>query len=384
VVLGSNKTFGRDGNQVALPTRLLTVADHLGSIGGSEIAQLRVVEGLAASGWAVELLYVSRGDCWPQWNAIASSTQPVPASGLQRAALVKSTLGSFETATKIVRSEADIVYLHNPGDLPAAELAARVNHKAVVLHLHLPPPSRQPAWLNYLIGRADAVITPSVDAAERWMRIARLAYHKVSVIPTGVDTGLFAPVSDVARDEQRRSLGIDPGAAMILYAGRLDPTKGLHCLIEAMHHLKTRATLVMCGGTTDESFVKALHADSKGMEVIWVDRRLDVRSLLASADLLVLPSLVAETQGMVVIEAMSCGTPAVASAVGGLRETLSAFPDHLVPPGDAAALTAAIDRLVSWRARAPSLGDDSRKWVLGHRELDRTIRAVSALLAGVR
>ncbi len=120
------------------------------------------------------------------------------------------------------------------------------------------------------------------------------------------------------------------------------------------------------------------------MAVTWLDRRLDVTSLLAAADLVVLPSLVFETQGMVVIEAMSCGTPAVASAIGGLPETLTAFPDHLVPAGDAVALAAALDRLVGWRRHSPALGDDSRQWVKDHLALDRTVGTVSALLAGVR
>ncbi len=117
------------------------------------------------------------------------------------------------------------------------------------------------------------------------------------------------------------------------------------------------------------------------MGVTWVDRRLDVSSLLAAADLVVLPSLVPETQGMVVTEAMSCGTPAVASAVGGLPETLVAFPDHLVPPGDAAALASALDRLVGWRRHSPALGDEARQWVVDHLALDRTAGAVSTLLA---
>jgi glycosyltransferase involved in cell wall biosynthesis len=105
---------------------------------------------------------------------------------------------------------------------------------------------------------------------------------------------------------------------------------------------------------------------------------------LAAADLVVLPSLAFETQGMVVIEAMSCGTPAVASAVGGLPETLVAFPDHLVPPGDATALAGAIDRLVGWRQHTPALGNDSRQWVVSHLALDRTVEHVSTLLAGLR
>ena len=145
--------------------------------------------------------------------------------------------------------------------------------------------------------------------------------------------------------------------------------------------MEERANLVLCGAGTDAGFVGALHRESKGMAVTWLDRRLDVTSLLAAADLVVLPSLVPETQGMVVIEAMSCGTPVVASAVGGLPETLVAFPDHLVPPGDAVTLAAAIDRLVGWRRHSPALGNDSRRWVVDHLALDQTAAAVSALLA---
>ena len=119
------------------------------------------------------------------------------------------------------------------------------------------------------------------------------------------------------------------------------------------------------------------------MGVTWLDRRLDVTSLLATADLVVLPSLVNETQGMVAIEAMSCGTPVVASAVGGLPETLVAFPEHLVPPGDAVALAGGIDRLVGWRQHSPTLGEDSRRWVVDHLALERTVGSISELLSSL-
>ena len=106
-------------------TRLLTVADDLSAIGGSEIAQLRVVEGLASAGWTVELQYVSRGDLWPRWNKVASSTQVVRASGLQRTAPLRSSLGVVEAVVGTMRSQAQVIYVHNPGDLPAALMAAR-------------------------------------------------------------------------------------------------------------------------------------------------------------------------------------------------------------------------------------------------------------------
>jgi glycosyltransferase involved in cell wall biosynthesis len=364
-----------------VPTRLLTVAGDLSARGGAEVAQLRVLEGLAATGWVVDLLYVTRGDLWPRWNQLASSTRTIRCSGLQRRSPFRSSLGTLGASVGIVRSDAEVVYLHNPGDLPAALLASRVKRTPVAVHLHLPPPFRQPEWLNRLIRKADAVITPSSDTAARWTRVAGLSTDQVSVIPTGVDTERFTPVTDTDRAEQRRALGIDPAIPMVLYAGRIDPTKGVVHLLEAFRKVSARANLVVCGAGTDAGFVEMLHTESSGLGVTWLDRRLDVTSLLAAADLVVLPSLAFETQGMVAIEAMSCGTPAIASAVGGLPETLVAFPDHLVPPGDSAALARAIDRLVGWRRHSPALGDDSRRWVVDHLALDQSVSAVSALLS---
>jgi glycosyltransferase involved in cell wall biosynthesis len=362
-------------------TRVLTVADDLSAVGGAEIAQLRVVSGLASTGWTVELLYRTRGDLWPQWDACVSRSRIIRASRLERGDLVRSAFGTAAALAALARSDAQVVYLHNPGDLPASLAASRLRRVPLAVHLHLPPPSRQPEWLNRLIRRADAVIAPSSDTAERWTRVGRLSDGLVSVIPTGVDPDRFAPIADADRDEQRRALGIAAGVPMILYAGRVDPTKGVTHLLEAVHRMERRATVVVCGGVTDPTYGAMLRREADGLGVIWLERRLDVTALLASADLVVLPSLVSETQGMVVIEAMSCGTPAVASSVGGLPETLAGFPDHLVPPGDAAALAGALDRLIGWRHQDPQLGDESRRWVTEHLTLNRTVGAVSTLLA---
>ena len=207
-------------------TRLLTVAHDLSAIGGAEIAQLRVVAELASIGWAVDLLYVNRGDLWPQWNELASSIRAIQASGLQRAAPIRSALGTLGASAGIIRSDAQVVYLHNPGDLPGALMASRMKRVPVAVHLHLPPPFRQPGWLNHLIRKANAVITPSADAAERWIRTAGLSGDRVSVIPTGIDTDRFVPLDDADRAEQRRILGLDPAVSMILYAGRRGPHQG--------------------------------------------------------------------------------------------------------------------------------------------------------------
>jgi glycosyltransferase involved in cell wall biosynthesis len=364
--------------------RLLTVADELSAVGGTELAQLRIVEGLASKGWSVELHYVRRGDLWPRWQAATTSTRTLQASGAHPADPIRTALGALGACIGTVRSDAQVVYLHSPGDLPAALLASRATRVPVVVHLHLPPPFRQPEWLNRLIRKAHAVITPSADTAARWVQIAELSGHRISVIPTGIDTNRFVPLPAQGRDAQRRALGLDPGVPVILYAGRIDPTKGLHHLLEGVRRMEEHVNLVFCGAAGDARFAASLRDEAGDLDVTWLDRRTDVTPLLAAADLVVLPSLVHETQGMVLIEAMSCAVPAVASAIGGIPETLGAFPDHLVPPGDPEALAATMDRIVGWRRTTPMLGDASRRWVLGNRSLDRTVSAVSALLTEIR
>ena len=346
-------------------TRLLTVADDLGAIGGSEIAQLRVVEGLASAGWTVELQYVSRGDLWPRWNKVASSTQVVRASGLQRTAPLRSSLGVVEAVVGTMRSQAQVIYVHNPGDLPAALMAARVKRTPVVAHLHLPPPFRQPKWLNSLIRRADAVITPSFDAAERWAQVAQLSDDQVSVIPTGIDTGHFVPIGDAERCRAASGPWHRSRHAHDPLRRRVGPHKGPDAPPRGPRHMKDTRNLVDLRGRCGRRLRrKATRASPAARGCHLVDRRLKVAPLLAAADLVVLPSLVFETQGMVVIEAMSCGTPVVASAVGGIPETLAAFRTTWCPPGDAVALARALDRLVGSRRHSPALGADSRRWVV--------------------
>ena len=361
-------------------TRLLTVAGHLGAVGGSEVAQLRVVDGLASDGWEVELIYTSAGDLWPQWRALATRARAVGATQFERGALVRSGLGCARTLVESVRSGAEVVYLHNPGDLEVALAASRLARVPVVVHLHLPPPSRQHPWLHRLIRHADARIAPSHDAARRWADVVGLPVAACTVIPTGIDGGRFAPLGATERAAHRRALGLDPDRPLVLYAGRIDPTKGIDVLADALSAMATPAHLALCGPVSDAGYADRLRHQLGAAGATWLGQRREVAHLLASADLVVLPSLVPETQGLVVSEAMSCGVPAVASRIGGLPEALAGFPDHLFPPGDASALSVLLDRLIDWRRERPDLGPAGRSWVSGHLGLDATVGAVSSLL----
>ncbi|MGH9205204.1 MAG: glycosyltransferase family 4 protein [Acidimicrobiales bacterium] len=362
--------------------RVLTLGDHLGSIGGTEAAQLAVFQGLARRGWEVHLLYVSRGDFWPEWQSLAATATEIGASLPTRASPAASTAGALRAVFRGARIRPSVIYVHSAGHVPVALGMASVVRAPVVAHLHLPPPLRQPQWLNTLIRRASVVVVPSSDTARRWTDAAALDPARTTVVPTGIDPDRFVPLGDRERAEVRKGIGVGTDERMVLYAGRVEHNKGAHVLIEAVDHTPTPVHLVVCGDARDEAYLAGVEALMGVRNATYLGRRTDVASLMGAADLVVVPSSVAETQGLVIGEALACGTPVVAFDVGGIADSMSGFPDQLVGPGDTAQLAEAIERFAGWRRTDPGLGRRSRDWAVGHLSLDRSVEVLEGLISG--
>lgn len=186
---------------------------------------------------------------------------------------------------------------------------------------------------------------------------------KIHVIPCGVNTQMFYPIP---REEAKAHIG-GPMAdcRMILFVGRLDPVKGLDTLLEAMCELTRRMRptqarqycLVVIGGDA-ESAAEAMR-DADCLEDL--KKAHDLPDLVmflgsqaqdtlvyyyAAAEVCVIPSRY-ETFGMVALEAMACGTPVIASRVGGLQYTiLDGITGFLVPENDPKTLAAKLDLLL--------------------------------------
>src|SRR2546428_2995307 len=185
---------------------------------------------------------------------------------------------------------------------------------------------------------------------------------KVRVVPLGVDTRLFRPLRQA---DARAPLGRDACEFLILFVGRIEQIKGIDVLLEAVGDLlrgrpdlRRRSCLVVVGGAIDpradaseSEKIAELRAmvDAHGIgENAGFVGSLAQRQLAlyySAAHVCAVPSLT-ESFGLVALEAMACGTPVVATRVGGLQTVVTSESGVLVPPGDAEALAHAIESLL--------------------------------------
>jgi len=206
---------------------------------------------------------------------------------------------------------------------------------------------------------ADRIIaaTPAEMAQLQWLYLADA--KKVLVIPPGVDLTRFYPIPE---DEAKEFIGIPPCDRMLLFVGRIEPLKGLDTLIEALSILQDRDQLdqrSMCLtviGGDPESIAEDTTAEMArlqemtgrfglgGMITFLGKRSQDTLPYYYSAaEAVVVPSQY-ESFGMVALEAMACGTPVVASQVGGLAYLVQdGETGFTVPTSDPSALA---DRLM--------------------------------------
>jgi D-inositol-3-phosphate glycosyltransferase len=182
-----------------------------------------------------------------------------------------------------------------------------------------------------VLRRADRIVVATLAELTQLRFLYRAENHKLVTIPPGVDTSHFYPIPS---DEAKQFIGLKPEDRMVLFVGRIEQLKGVDTLIEAMSCLDLKGLhrpvhLAIIGGEpnaipedmSDEMTRLQKLCDDLfmgGMVVFLGKRGQDTLPYYYSAaEVLVMPSLY-ESFGMVALEAMACGTPVIASEVGGL------------------------------------------------------------------
>ncbi len=266
----------------------------------------------------------------------------------------------------------DVVHLHYPF-FGAHELLPFLPKRVrlVVTYLMVPQAPGFKGWLfrlglrlseRRLIRRAKVLLTPTQDYLATVV-LPRLGHEsRWHVLPLGVEES-YRPGEPSRALEH--SLGIPEHMPVVLFVGSLDAAhafKGVSVLLTALAHLKHRTWRLLVVGRGNARPTYEAQAQQLGLQrqvrFVGYVAEAELPDYYRLASVFVLPSTSgAETFGLVILQAMACGIPVVASRLPGVRAVVrERRTGLLVPPGDATALAAALDHLLGAPAEARAMG----------------------------
>lgn len=251
--------------------------------------------------------------------------------------------------------------------------------------------------LRHRYGPLGRLFYRSLSAVDGWIAISpqieqallREGYPeaRVHAIPNMVETDRFRPFAEHEIEHTRDLLGIPRSARVVLAVGRLVALKGIDVLLDAFQSVaaaQPAARLVIVGDGPERARLEALaRRPATAGRVDFLGFREDLPALYSAADLVCLPSF-REGLPNVMLEAMACGRPVVASELGGTLAAIDPETGVLVPPGDSASLAAALTTLLIDRSRRRLMGQAARHNAVERYSpktvVDRTLHAYEAAL----
>ncbi len=275
----------------------------------------------------------------------------VPANGTLPN-IILSPRSVFRIKQALARERFDVVHLHEPMTPTPCIATLAMCTAPMVATFHA---SGDLGWMKvgkwawgFLAERLDhriAVSERARESAARWLP------GDYEIVPNGV----LIPAQADAGGRQNR----------IVFAGRHEARKGLQVLLEAWPEIRRRtgATLRVCGADPlrVRLLMRRLRVPDDGVDVLGFLPQEEFTSELLAAKALVAPSLGGESFGIVLVRAMACATPVVASEIPGYRDVMTPETAVSFPPGDADALADAVESLLADEPRRQAMGDAGRR-----------------------
>lgn len=216
---------------------------------------------------------------------------------------------------------------------------------------------KKSAICKYVLMKSSDVYLAASSNTAKLLR--ELGADKIKILPNGVDIDKFT-FNSKNREEN-----------LVLSVGRFERRKGIHILVSSLNLLKTPVNFVLIGPHSGDEYSKEIlskikNESKKREHIITYSGSVNLDDLVKwyqKASIFVCPSL-SESFGIVNVEAMSCGTPVIASDIEGIRDIIESGKDGiLVPPNDPIRLAKAIQYLLDNEDVRIKLGKEGRKKV---------------------
>lgn len=213
------------------------------------------------------------------------------------------------------------------------------------------------------LNHADFIIAVSYHTRKWMLKVfGQNLRRRTKVIPNGISLSDFPEKASVSSIEKKYNID---GKKLVLFVGRLTWEKGVEYLIKASKDID--ALVYIIGGGSYERYLRhyahLMGVDNvKFMGYMGKDNIKDLRAFYRRADVLVLPSVVEESTGYVILEAMACGTPVVASNKGGIPIVVKeGYNGHLVRARSAKVISRAVNDIINNPSIAKKFSENSRK-----------------------
>lgn len=229
-----------------------------------------------------------------------------------------------------------------------------------------------------VISKANRIIAATLAEKSQLEFLYKAPSSKISVIPPGVDTRHFYPIP---KDEAKEVVGVPEDSHTILFVGRIEPLKGIDKLIQAISIIQKNGELRCCPhnlviiGGEPNAKPEDMNAEMSRLQDMVEDLGIENfviflgkqdQQLLpyyySASEIVVMPSHY-ESFGMVALEAMACGTPVVASQVGGLAFLVrDGETGYVVPGNDVQMLAKRLVELIKDKDLRNKLGNKSAEY----------------------
>lgn len=324
--------------------------------GGQEIRILEESRGLIARGHEVSV-------ACPAHARLATEAARFGVPVVTMPIEFKTVAGFMALRAHLTIEAPDVVNSHSSADSWLAGLACATlgSPPAIVRTRHISAPVSPNAFNRWLYRQAGAVVTTGESLRRHLLDTLGVDPTRVASVPTGIDTERFSPADRVAA---KTALGLDARQRHLGIVATLRSWKGHLFLLDAFAKIdRPELRLVVVGeGPMRGPIEEKIAALGLGARVTLAGQRTDPERWLQAMDVFCLPSYANEGVPQAILQAMLCALPIVTTPVGAILEAVADGETALVvPPRDAAALAAAIARLLDDDGLAARLGDAARR-----------------------